>query len=101
MIPLLLDRLKEVDLGCMVDCTCMEESHTFERAFICPSMTRNALKYYHPVVCLDAYHTKNCKYPTQFFLATTWDGDSKICILCYVVAPIENLNNWMWFLKMM
>lgn len=29
------------------------------------------------------------------------DGDSIIVILCYVVAPTENLENWTWFLKMM
>lgn len=45
MIPSLLEKLKEVDLGCVVHWNMMEDSQTFERAFICPSMTRDALKY--------------------------------------------------------
>lgn len=29
------------------------------------------------------------------------DGDSQIVILYYVAAPVENLDNWMWFLRML
>lgn len=47
MIPSLLERLK-MDPDCVVDWNFMEDSLPFECAFICPSMTRNALKYYQP-----------------------------------------------------
>lgn len=87
-----------LDPGCVVDRNAMEDSRIFERAFICPSATRDALKYYQPMICLDACHTKNHKYPTQLSLATVHNSNSRIVILCYAVAPVENLDNWTWFL---
>lgn len=100
MIPSLMDQLKEVDPGCVVDWNTMDDGHTFEQSCICPYATRGMLKYCQLVVCLDACHTKNCKYPTQLFLATVHDGDLRIVILCYAMTPsIENLENWTWFLS--
>jgi MULE transposase domain len=40
------------------------------------------------------------KYPTQLFLATCLDGNSNGVILCYAVAPVENKDNWLWFLQL-
>ncbi|KAL3688933.1 hypothetical protein R1sor_015242 [Riccia sorocarpa] len=67
------------------------------RAFICPSATRGILRYCEKVVALDACFTKNKKYPTQLFLASVVDGSSQIFPLAYAVAPVENYENWSWF----
>lgn len=71
-IPSLMDKIKEVDPDSVVDWGTMDDGRTFKRAFICPSMTRHALQYSQLVVSLDAYHTKNRKYPTQLLLQLYW-----------------------------
>lgn len=100
MIPALIERIREADPGCVAHWSTMDDSTIFCRAFICPSATRNALDYTQPVVNLDACHTKNKKYPTQLFLATCLDGNVAGVILCYAVAPVENKENWLWFLEL-
>lgn len=100
-IPTLLDRIKEVDTECVVDWAAGDETRVFKRAFICPSATRDALRYTQSVICLDACHTKNKKYPSQLFVAIVLDGEMQVYILCYALAPVENTNNWTWFLEMM
>ncbi|KAL3679589.1 hypothetical protein R1sor_022545 [Riccia sorocarpa] len=50
------------------------------------------------MVALDACFTKNKKYPTQLFFAMVHDGNSQIVPLAYALAPVENFENWMWFL---
>lgn len=52
-------------------------------------------------MCLDAYHMKNRKFPTQLFVATMLDGYMRGVILCYAIAPVENTDNWAWFLRML
>lgn len=100
-IPALLEKLKEVDPNCVTDWSTMDDGRTFKRAFVCPSATRNALQYCQPVLCLDACHTKNRKYPTQLFLATLLDGSAKIVILAWAIAPSETKENWIWFLELL
>lgn len=72
----------------------------FNRAFICPSTTHEALRFCQPIVCLDVAHTKNGRLPTQLFLATVPDGNSSIFILAYAIALVENAENWSWFVDM-
>lgn len=67
--------------------------HFFQRAFVCPNTTRDALRYSQPMICLDACHKKNKEHPTQIFVATMLDGRMRGCILCYFVAPVENSEN--------
>lgn len=73
----------------------------FHRAFVCPSATRLALQYCQPVVALDVCHTKNRKYPMQPFLTSVLDGNMEVLILCFALAPVENTDNWSWFLKLL
>lgn len=100
LIPPLLKRIKEVDPQVVVDWDTSEGTIVFHRAFLRPSTTRKALQYCQPVVALDACHTKNIKYPMQLFLASVLDGNMEVLILCFVLAPIENTNNWSWFLRL-
>ncbi|KAL3678781.1 hypothetical protein R1sor_021737 [Riccia sorocarpa] len=58
---------------------------------------RGILRYCEKVVALDACFTKNKKYPTQLFLASVVDGNSQIVPQAYAVAPVENYENWSWF----
>lgn len=51
------------------------------------------------MLALDACHTKNQKYPMQLFIALVLDGNMKIVILCFGLAPMENTENWIWFLR--
>ncbi|CAM6095313.1 unnamed protein product [Calypogeia fissa] len=95
----LLERISQVDPDAVIDWSYVGSKNTFKRAFICPSATRNILHFTQPLVCLDACHTKNRKYPTQLFLATTSDGEGKVVILYWAVAPVENKENWIWFLE--
>ncbi|CAM6105441.1 unnamed protein product [Calypogeia fissa] len=98
-IPALLERISQVDPNAIVDWSSIGEGNTFKRAFICPSATRSALRFCQPMVSLDACHTKKKKFPTQLFLATCLDGNGKVVILCWAVAPVENKDNWIWFLE--
>lgn len=98
LIPPLLKRIKEVDLDAIVDWDTWEGTTVFHRAFLCPSATRKAIQYCQPVVTLDACHTKNRKYPMQLFLASVLDGNMEVLILYFALAPVENTNNWSWFL---
>lgn len=100
-IPALMSRISATDPACIVDWSTEPHSKVFRRAFVCPSATRSMLQYCQPMVCLDACHTKNRKYPTQLFLATTLDGNGQVVILCYAVAPVENKAHWVWFLELM
>ncbi|KAL3677922.1 hypothetical protein R1sor_020878 [Riccia sorocarpa] len=96
-IPALCERIQDADPDGLVDWDTFENSYTFRRAFICPSATRGILRYCEKVVALDACFTKNKKYPTQLFLASVVDGNSQIFPLAYAVAPVENYENWSWF----
>jgi hypothetical protein len=99
MMPALLETIQAVDDRAFVTWNSEDAENTFMRAFICPGATRDILSCLQPLVCLDACHSKNRKYPTQIFLATALDGNNQIVILCYAVAPVENTENWTWFLK--
>lgn len=101
IIPSLMDRIKEGDPDSVLDWSNHEDSRIFNRAFICPNATRSALRFNQPLVCVDACHTKNRKYPTQLFVATVLDGFMHGVIMCYALAPVENTDNWTWFLHLM
>ncbi|KAL3698357.1 hypothetical protein R1sor_012433 [Riccia sorocarpa] len=96
-IPALCERIQDADPSGLIDWDTFENSYTFRRAFICPSATRGILCYCEKVVALDACFTKNKKYPTQLFLASVIDGNSQVVPLAYAVAPVENYENWSWF----
>lgn len=101
MIPALFDKIKEVDPDFEVDWGTHEGNKVFQRAFICPSGTRHTLKYSHLMISLDTCHTKNNKFPCQLFVAMVLDGEMRGYNLCYAIAPMENTNNWSWFLSLM
>lgn len=94
--------MASVYLDAIVDWCTHEDSRVFKREFICPGATWNALQYYQPLVCLDACHTKNKKYPCQLFVATILDGNMRGLTLCYGIACVENGDcNWTWFLHLL
>lgn len=95
-----MERIKHVDNNAIVDWCCHEHSPVFKRDFVCPS-TRVALLYTQPYICLDACHTKKRKYHVQLFLATALDRNSEVAILAYALAPIENIENWTWFVDLL
>lgn len=77
----------------VVDWDTFEGTIVFQRAFVYPSATHEALKHYQPMIALDAYHTKNQNFPSQLFTAFVLDGNMQIVILGYALAPIENIDN--------
>ncbi|KAL3691676.1 hypothetical protein R1sor_005327 [Riccia sorocarpa] len=87
-------RISEVDPSAVVDWHRFDGTCVFMRAFVCPSACRNVLRYCQKIACF----TKNKKYPTQLFIATTVDGNSEVP-LAYALAPTENYENWRWFLQ--
>lgn len=101
MVPLLLDRVKEVDSGCIVDWSNHEDNSIFKQALICPSATCFALVYSQPMIFLDACHTKNKKYHTQLFVAAIVDGTMQGFVMCYATGLVENEDNWTWFLRLL
>ncbi|KAL3684566.1 hypothetical protein R1sor_002588 [Riccia sorocarpa] len=98
-IPSLCARISEVDPSAVVDWHRFDGTCVFMRAFVSPSAIRNVLRYCQKYVALDACFTKNKKYPTQLFIATTVDGNSQVVPLAYAVAPTENYENWRWFIQ--
>lgn len=75
MILALLDRMKFVDLGCIVDWSTHEDNKIFQRTFVCPSATKKSLHHCQLVIFVDVYHTKNKRYPYQLFIVTVLDGN--------------------------
>lgn len=59
MIPSLMARIQEVDPSAIVDSSNQDGTQNFNKAFICPFVTRSALNYSQPLVCLYVCHTKN------------------------------------------
>lgn len=100
MIPSLLSKLKKNDPNFVVDWSNHEDSKVFKKAFIYPSTTKDALWFSQVVVSLDAYQTKTHKYLCQLFVAIVLDGFMCGVIVYYVIAPVENEDNWTWFLKL-
>ncbi|KAL3681590.1 hypothetical protein R1sor_024546 [Riccia sorocarpa] len=98
-IPSLCARISEVDPSAVVDWDRYDGTCVFMRAFVSPSACRNVLRYCQKFVALDACFTKNKKYPTQLFIATTVNGNSQVVPLAYAVAPTENYENWRWFIQ--
>ncbi|KAL3698659.1 hypothetical protein R1sor_012735 [Riccia sorocarpa] len=98
-IPSLCAQISEVDPSAVVDWHRFDGTCVFMRAFVSPSACRNVLRYCQKYVALDACFTKNKKYPTQLFIATTVDGNSHVVPLAYAVAPTENYENWRWFIQ--
>lgn len=90
MIPLLMERLKEVDPDFIVDWSNHEDTNVFQQAFVCSSATQFALRHNQLVVCLDACHTKNRNYTCQLFVAIVMDERMRGLILAYGIAPVEN-----------
>lgn len=37
----------------------------------------------------------------QLFMGIALDGDMNVVILCYALAPVQNTDNWMWFLSLL
>ncbi|KAL3677992.1 hypothetical protein R1sor_020948 [Riccia sorocarpa] len=98
-IPSLCARISEVDPNAVVDWDRFDGTCVCMRAFVSPSACRNVLRYCQKFVALDACFTKNKKYPTQLFIATTVDGNSQVVPLAYAVAPTENYEKWIWFIQ--
>ncbi|KAL3691329.1 hypothetical protein R1sor_004980 [Riccia sorocarpa] len=98
-IPSSCARISEVDPSAVVDWHRFGGTCVFMQAFVCPSACRYVLRYYQKIVALDACFTKNKKYPTQLFIATTVDGNTQVVPLAYAVAPTENYESWRWFLQ--
>lgn len=82
----------------IVDWDTSELTTILHMAFLCLSATWKAIEFCQPVLALDACHTKNQKYPVQLFIASVLDGNMEIVILCFGLAPMENTENWTWFL---
>lgn len=99
LIPPLLAQNKEVDPHALVDWDTSEWTTIFHRAFLCLSANCKCLKFCQPLLCLDTCHTKNRKYPVQLFIASVLDDNMEIVILCFGLAPVENTENWPWFLR--
>lgn len=98
LIPTLLERMHKVDPGAMVDWSTQGDTRVFNGGFVSPSTMRDALNYCQLVLCLDACHTKNKIFPKQVFMAMVLDGNMGVLTLCYALAPVENIENWTWFL---
>jgi hypothetical protein len=70
----------------------------FQRCFIIPTATRVAFEFCRPFIALDGCHTKSRFWMTPF-VACTLDGNNKILPLTWAIVPIEDGDNWLWFLQ--
>lgn len=99
LIPLLLAKIKDVNLHAIVDQNTWEGTTIFHWAFLYPSTTHKSLEFFQPVLALDVCHTENRKYLVQLFIAPLLDDNMEIVILCFGLALVENIDNWSWFLR--
>ena len=72
----------------------------FYRCFIAPAATSAAFISCRPFIALDGCHTK-ARFRMTLLVACTLDGNNEILPLAWGVVPIEDSENWIWFLKHM
>ena len=71
---------------------------TFRQAFLCPTSSKLAFAYCRPIVIMDACHIKSV-YGGVILSACTHDGEGHILPLAIGIGPIENEENWMFFIR--
>lgn len=59
LIPALLERIQEVDPGVVVEWSTQGDTRVFNRAFVYPLATCDALKYCQLVLCLNVSYKKH------------------------------------------
>jgi len=69
----------------------------FSRCFIGLEGCRLGLEWCIPIISLDACAIKN-KYHGVIMGATALDGERNMVPLAFAICPIENTENWSWFL---
>jgi hypothetical protein len=72
------------------------EGH-FKRCYIAPAATRAAFEACRPFVALDGCHTKS-RFRMTLLVTCTLDGNNEILPLTWALVPIEDGDNWTWFL---
>jgi hypothetical protein len=72
----------------------------FRRCFIAPATTRAAYEACQPFIALDGCHTKS-HFRMTLLIACTLDGNNEILPLSWAVVPVEDAENWTWFLNHM
>ena len=71
--------------------------NTFWRAFLCPVSSKFVFSNCRPIVIVDACHLRS-RYGGVIMSACTHDGESHIVPLAIGIGPIENEENWRFFL---
>lgn len=95
-IPAYAATLRQADPGVHVVWNATN-GEKFEKIFVAPSSSQHAFQFCRPVVGLDGTHTSG-DYPMTALLATCHDGENNIVTLAWAIVPVENGDNWTWFL---
>jgi MULE transposase domain len=72
----------------------------FQYCFIAPAVIRAAFETCRPLIALDGYHTKS-RYRMTLLVASMVDGNNEILPITWAMVPIEDADNWIWFLEQM
>jgi zinc finger SWIM domain-containing protein 3 len=75
-----------------------EDDGRFKRLFVFPCACINSLSYLRRIFVLDACHIKT-KYGGQLLFLVSKDAQNNIIYLSFGVVPIEDTENWTWFLN--
>ncbi len=73
-------------------------SHRFYRAWVLPIATKEAYLHCRNFVAMDGTHMKD-QYRMTILSMVILDGNNQIIPLSWAIVPIEDCENWRWFLR--
>ena len=69
----------------------------FRRCYIAPRACQHAFKHCRSIVTFDGTAIKS-RYKMLLLVAVTLDANEETLPLAWGIVPIENKDNWMWFM---
>ena len=94
-----LSKMSALNEGTMVDFQ-RKDDLVFHRAFLAPGVGNKAFKHLLPCIVIDACHMRS-KQGGMIFAASGMTAEKTIYSLAIAVAPVENEDNWSWFLSLL
>lgn len=71
----------------------------FHRCFVFPAATQQAFKHCRKFISLDGTHTRSRSHRMVLLIVNSLDGNENILPLAWALVPVENFENWEWFLS--
>lgn len=76
----------------------VDERSRFQRAWVLPKASENAMVYLRKFVAMDGAHCTS-RHQLVLLAVTSLDGEGEILVLAWELVPVEDRANWLWFLQ--